>query len=57
MVTCQIIALELAVPPANKKQADKPQFATVVIKRGKKERVENTDQKLRYVPLAYETDE
>ena len=51
------MALELAVPPANKKQPAKPSYVTVVMKRGKKERIENTDQKIKYVPLSYETDE
>ena len=51
----QIIALELAIPALDKKKPDKPHFVTMVMKRGKKERVENVTSKIKYVPLAAES--
>jgi hypothetical protein len=55
-VKVQIIALELAVPPADKKKVQ-PNYVTVVMKRGKKERIENLNEKLKYVPLIQATEE
>ena len=50
-VTVQVIALELDLP-AVAKDPMKPRFATIVMKRGKKERIENIKQKLPFVPLS-----
>ena len=55
-VKVQIIALELAVPPADKKKVQQ-NYVTVVMKRGKKERIENLNEKLKYVPLIQATEE